>query len=407
MGDAHAVRPRAAARPAIPRVSRQAGFAVVAYAFFVVAAFSTAPSSLYGLLAAQEDLSALTVTGVYAVYAAGLVGSLVLAGHLSDWHGRRAVLLPAIGLTVVAAVLFVVWQSLAGLIVTRVLTGIALGAAVATATAYLADLAGEATRRASIVATVANIGGLATGPLIAGLLARSAPPELTLPFDVFVAALLVALLGVALAPEAHPGLRPRPRYRPQRLRVPPHTRAQFFAALVGTFLCFAVFGLFAGLAGRFLAGPLGHPSPALAGLAIFLTFAAGVTIQVATMSVAAGRLIGAGIPPTLIGLAILVASAWTSPPSLALFLLGGIVAGAGGGAIFRGSLTTAMSLSIPEERAGALATFFVAGYAGISLPVLGVGIALEHLSTRVTLLGFGLTVGLGLMAAAPVLTGRR
>jgi hypothetical protein len=66
-----------------------------------------------------------------------------------------------------------------------------------------------------------------------------------------------------------------------------------------------------------------------------------------------------------------------------------------------------MSLSIPEERAGALATFFVAGYAGISLPVLGVGIALEHLSTRVTLLGFGLTVGLGLMAAAPVLTGRR
>ncbi len=85
--------------------------------------------------------------------------------------------------------------------------------------------------------------------------------------------------------------------------MPPHTRAQFFAALVGTFLCFAVFGLFAGLAGRFLAGPLGHPSPALAGLAIFLTFAAGVTVQVATMSVAAGRLIGAGIPPTLIGLA--------------------------------------------------------------------------------------------------------
>ncbi len=317
MGDAHAVRPRAAARPAFPRLSRQAGFGVVAYAFFVVTAFSTAPSSL-----------------------------------------------------------------------------------------YLADLSGGAARRATVAATVANIGGLATGPLIAGVLARSAPPELTLPFDVFVAALLVALLGVALAPEAHPGLRPRPRYRPQRLRVPPHTRAQFFAALVGTFLCFAVFGLFAGLAGRFLAGPLGHPSPALAGLAIFLTFAAGVTVQVATMSGAAGRLIGAGIPPTLIGLAILVASAWTSPPTLALFLLGGIVAGAGGGAIFRGSLTTAMSLSIPEERAGALATFFVAGYAGISVPVLGVGIALEHLSARVTLLGFGVAVGLGLLAAAPTLTGR-
>jgi ribose/xylose/arabinose/galactoside ABC-type transport system permease subunit len=53
-----------------------------------------------------------------------------------------------------------------------------------------------------------------------------------------------------------------------------------------------------------------------------------------------------------------------------------------------------------------LAGRFLAGYAGISTPVLGVGIALEHLSARVTLLGFGVAVGLGLLAAAPTLTGR-
>ena len=75
------------------------------------------------------------------------------------------------------ALVFVVWQSLAGLLVARVLTGVALGAAVATATAYIADLDagpdGSGSRRSGIVATVANIGGLALGPLIAGVLVQA------------------------------------------------------------------------------------------------------------------------------------------------------------------------------------------------------------------------------------------
>src|SRR5262249_27618186 len=42
---------------------------------------------------------------------------------------------------------------------------------------------------------------------------------------------------------------------------------------------------------------------------------------------------------------------------------------------------------------GALATFFTAGYAGLSVPVIGVGLLLQHLSPRVTLLIFGVAVG--------------
>jgi len=38
-------------------------------------------------------------------------------------------------------------------------------------------------------------------------------------------------------------------------------RRQFTAAAAGVFLCFAVFGLFAGLAGMFLAGPASSSRP--------------------------------------------------------------------------------------------------------------------------------------------------
>jgi MFS family permease len=410
--DNTATAPRLGASvPALPRLSRRAGFWAIAFSFLAVAALSTAPSALYGLYERQDHLAPLTITVVYAVYAAGVITSLLLAGHVSDWYGRRAVLIPALSLATVGTVLFVSWQSLAGLIVARVLTGLALGATVATATAYIADLDagpdGAVTRRAQIVAAVANVGGLAIGPLATGLLARYAPGGgLALPYVVLLVVLAVALVGVVLAPDGRRAAHPLPRYRPQRLTVPALARRPFLAAIAAAALAFATLGLFAGLAGRFLAGPLHHPSPALTGAAIFLTFGSGVIVQVTTAKWPPHRLVAAGIPPIVLGLAVLVLSAWTAPPSLPLFLAGGVLTGLGASAIFRASLGVALATSRADERAGTLATFFTTGYAALSLPVLGLGIALQFLSPEVTLLIFALAVGLGVLAAAPALLRR-
>lgn len=396
-------------RTKLSRLSRAAGFWAVALSFLALGAFATAPSALYGLYAQQQGISGLTLTFVYAIYAVGIIVSLVLAGHLSDIYGRRALLLPGLAVAAVAAVVFIAWQSLTGLIVARVLTGIALGVSVATATAYIADLDtgpdGTPTRRAGIVATIANVGGLAVGPLIAGVLAQYAPDGLTLPYVLLLAALVAGIGLVAWSPEGRQPVVPRPRYRPQRLGVPAQARSQFIAATTGAFLVFAVFGLFAGLAGRLLAGPLHHPSAALTGLAIFVNFGAGALVQTTTTHWPAQRLIAAGVIPTLLGLAVLVASAWTS--SLALFFIGAVIGGAGAGAIFRGSLVTAVSSADPTERAGALATYFTAGYVGVTVPVIGLGVALLYVSPQVALLAFALIVGAGILAAAPVLSGAK
>jgi MFS family permease len=396
-----------ASAPALPRLSRQAGFWAIALSFATITAFSTAPSALYGLYERQEHLSSLTITIVYAVYAAGVTASLLLAGHVSDWYGRRVVLIPALTIAIVAAVLFLSWQSLAGLLVARVLTGVALGATVATATAYIADLDagpdGAVSRRSGIVATIATVGGLAVGPLATGLLARYAPDGLTLPYVVLLVVLVLAVLAVLLAPEGRPATHPLPRYRPQQLKVPAQARGQFVAATAGVALAFATWGLFAGLAGTFLAGPLHHPSPALTGAAIFFTFGSGIVVQLATADWPARRQLRAGIPAIIAGLAILVVSAWLPNPSLALFLIGGVVTGMGASAIYRASLGIVIATSRADDRASALATFFTAGYAAISLPVLGLGIALQSLSPRVTLLIFGVAVAAGVLGAAPTL----
>ena len=67
---------------------------------------TTLPTPLYEIYARRFGFQPLTVTVLFAVYAAGVVLSLSVLGRLSDVIGRRPVLLSATALSVVAALLF-------------------------------------------------------------------------------------------------------------------------------------------------------------------------------------------------------------------------------------------------------------------------------------------------------------
>ena len=265
------------------------GFWVVAFAFLVVMALGTVPSPLYGLYRARDHFSLFMITVAFAVYAVGVIAALLLAGHLSDLYGRRRLLLPAVGISIVSAIVFLASKSLAGLLVGRFINGISIGIVASTATAYLAELHAigrpQATaRKAQLTASAVNIGGLAVGALVAGLLAQWVAHPLTVPYLVFLARFCSARSGSrSLRRRARPRNRSR-RYRPQRLSIPQAERGRYFAAALSTFVAFAANGLFAGLAGLFLAVTLHHPSLALAGAVVCAMFGAGVAAQFLTVT---------------------------------------------------------------------------------------------------------------------------
>src|SRR5581483_6810434 len=100
------------------------------------------------------------------------------------------------------SVVFLLAQSLAALLAGRLLSGFSAGIFTGTATAALVDLAAPSRRgRATLIATVANIGGLALGPLIAGALAPLAPDPLRLPYIVHLTLMVPAALVIWLMPE--------------------------------------------------------------------------------------------------------------------------------------------------------------------------------------------------------------
>jgi MFS family permease len=386
------------------------GFWGIAIAFTVVLAFTTVPTPLWSLYAARDGLSSLVVTVTFAAYAVGVAVSLFLAGHLSDSLGRRRVFAPAIGLNLIAAVVFVLSPALPALLVARILSGLGIGAVTATATAWLVDLhaqrapAGDR-RRAELVAAAANLGGLGLGALISGLLAQWVADPLRVPFVVFIAVMLGALVIVAVAPEPHAPVRPRPPYRPQRVSVPAQARPRFFAAALAAAITFALFGLLTSLAPSFLAGTLDQHSHALAGAVAFAVFAAAAVAQTAAASRTSAELLAAAIPAMVLGLMLLTLAVWL--PSLAVFIAGVVIAGAGAGLMFKGAIGTVSALAGDENRAEALAGVFLAAYLGLAVPVIGLGLLTQVTSVRVSLLIFaGLLVG-GLLSAAPWLLGRR
>lgn len=391
--------------------AHERGFWAIAFTFLALMAYSAVPTPLYALYMARDGFGPLTVTVVFAAYAFGVMAALWLVGHLSDVHGRRVLLLAAIGLALVSSLFFLLWPEVPGLLIGRFVNGLGIGAATATATAWIAELHGAArpqadARRAQRVALLANIGGLAVGPLVTGALAQWVDHPLTLPYLVSIGTLLLGLVFVLATPETRTPARPRPAYRPQQVTIPAEDRGTFAAAALASLVAFAVYGLFNAMAPTFLAGTLHHTSHALAGTAAFITFASGIAAQLAADGRPVRWILERGVATMLAGLVVLVVAVWLPSPSLALFLAGGSVAGAGAGLLFKGSLTTVATIAPEETRAEALAGLFLVAYVGISIPVIGLGLLNEALAPRVALLLFGGALAVGVVAATPRLLGR-
>lgn len=386
------------------------GFWVATLAFLVNMGFSAVPTPLYVLYQQRDHFSTIMLTVVYSVYAVGVIASLFLAGHISDWVGRKRVFVPALLANALSAVIFLLVPSLPGLLIARVVSGVSVGLTTATATVYLAELharrpAGDAApRRAQIVATAANLGGIGVGPLVAGLLATFAPQPLRLPYIVFLIALVVLAVLVALSPETTVAPDPRPRYRPQRIAVPRHARGTLFAATATGLASFAVYGIFNSLAPSFLAVTLHQSSHAVAGAVAFAAFASGAVIQLALSK--AGLDMTLRLAPLILipGLALLTAGMWL--PSLAMFIVGGVIVGAGAALAFRGGLTAAAGTAPPESRAEVLAAFFLGAYVGLSVPVVILGVATQYVSARSAMVVFAALVAVAIVFCVRVLRRR-
>lgn len=341
--------------------------------FAVCMVGTTLPTPLYGLYQEKFGFSELTVTVVYAVYAFGVIGVLLLAGNVSDAVGRRPVLLVGLGFAAASAVCFLCATGLGWLYAGRLLSGVSAGLFTGAATVYVMELAPEGgTSRATFVATAANMGGLGCGPLLAGVLAQYAVPPLYLPFAVHLALVTASVAVLLWLPETVDEARPLSTVRPQRPALPPQVRSVFAPAAIASFVGFALFGVFTSVSPAFLEQSLDVHNHALSGLVVALAFFSSTAGQLAVGRVGTERSLPLGCAGLFAGLALLAgALRWDL---LSLVVLSAVVGGCGQGLAFRGALSAVAQVSPADRRASVISTLFVVAYTGISVPVIGVGV---------------------------------
>ncbi|UNO40265.1 MFS transporter [Streptomyces sp. MST-110588] len=169
------------------------------YTITVICAGSSMPTSLYTEYARRFRLSPFAVTGLFTVYVAVLLPTMLLCGGLSDRWGRRPVAFAGLALaasasTLLASAPLALAHAPQVLYAGRLLQGVAAALTSGAATAALADAAreepdapeepgapqeGGATRARGGAVSLASLAisiGSASGPLLSGTLAAVAPP---------------------------------------------------------------------------------------------------------------------------------------------------------------------------------------------------------------------------------------
>jgi len=371
-------------------VPGRAAFWLVGLTVVAFLSASSAPSPLYVVFQQRWGFSELTLTTVFASYAIALLLALVTVGGLSDFVGRRPVLLAALALEATSMVIFLSADSVPLLVLARVVQGLATGAATGVASAALVDLQPAGTQLAGVVNGAASTGGLALGALGAGLLVQLAPHAITLVFVVLLAAFVALAVPLWFLPETVRRRRGALTSLAPRLAVPPQARATFVAVLPIIVATWSMGALYLSL-GPSIAVIVLHLTSHLAGALVITLFAgAGAVASVAARNRAARPVMLSGSAVLAVGTSVAVLGVQTGAPGV--FFLGTVVAGAGFGTGFLGAFRTLAVLAEPQERAELLAAVYVVNYLAFSLPAIAAGLLVPHLGLQQTATGYGVVV---------------
>jgi MFS family permease len=380
--------------------------AVVASLVAVMFIATTLPTPLYVIYEHKFGFSRVTLTLIYAVYVVGNLLALLLLGRTSDIIGRRKVSLAAIAVAAVSTLFFLFAQGTLLLFCARIFNGVAVGLTAGTATAWITELDPNQNRaRAAVITTASNFLGLALGSLLAGGLAQYEPWPLRLTFVVYLA--FLAVLTVLIARTHETVSRPQGGLNGllawPRLGVPSGLEARFISPALTVFGGMALAAFYAALIPSILAENLGEPNHAVAGLVV-AEFAAIVAITIVlTRRLGSRTAMLSGLALLPLGLALLVAA--QSVGSVSVLLVGTVASGISCALGYRGSLQVVNEIAPSDRRAEMVSTYFVVGFAGNALSVIGVGIISSFVSPLTASAVFAVTIAV--FAVAALLVARR
>jgi hypothetical protein len=353
-------------------------------AAMLIAASSSATTPLYHLYQQSMHLTPFWITVVFAIYVASLLAALLTVGSLSDYVGRRPVILAALLLNAAAMLVFAEARDVGQLILARTIQGLCVGTGTTTLGAAILDTNRV---RGPLLNSVTAFLGMTAGSLGAAALITLAPDPLHLIYEILfvLTALMIALLW--FMPEsssrkdgALASLRPH-------VGVPRQSRAILLKLTPANVACWALGGLYLSLMPTVVATAMRVVSPWIGGVVVSILMLTAAIAVATFRNWPARRLILTGTSTLSLGVAVSMVG--IEQLQVAALLIGTAIAGAGFGTTFSGTLRALLPTAEPHQRAGLLSAFYLQSYLAFALPALAAGLSvpLIGLSTAAYIYG--------------------
>lgn len=331
---------------------------------------SGVPAPLYSVYQGEWHLAPITTTVIFAVYALGALGGVLLAGPLSDRLGRKPLLVAALVGMVIGLVVFMTADNVLALIVARTLHGAAVGTAVVAGSATLLDLRPEHGARNGHLTGIVFNSGMATSVLSVSVLAQYGPAPLVMPYAVVSGLVAVILLGVLAMAETH-GQRGASPFRLARPSVPLTIRGDFWFAALGAMASWSVLGVYLSLFPAYAAHSTGIHGLVFGGVVVAVMAGSAAIGQAFWGSVEARR--AAVIGDVAMAVTLLLGIVALASHQAAWVLLDAAALGAAFGLAFGGSLRHLGEVVPAAKRGEIMSAFYLCAYAAMAVPTLIAG----------------------------------
>lgn len=375
---------------------KRRGFSFFVAAFCLITCFVTAATAIPMMAYWVQDLklSSSEVAMSVVNYFAGCVLTLILFARLSNFLGRKPVVIAALAFGAIACYLFSVGQSASDLYIGRFLQGLSCGLATSACMSWVVDTAPPA--RAWLGTAMTSAGpniGLSLGTLLTGLIIEYNVLNPTLLFDACVALLIFCIVLAVLGTETmRLGTESIGQVLIPKIAIPTRLRRLFILSITAFIGTWGVSSFFQGFSAQFAQIVFGETSVLLAAVTYLL-----LIIPIAVFGLISGRfnpsktlllmstgfLFGAG--------GVFLTLDMQSP---ALFMIFVVICGAAQGGTCCSGLKLLLMDATLRERAGLISALYLGAYVGSGIPNFSIGQLAKDVSMTTIANGFCLWIAI-------------